>query len=142
MNKKMILSNTIFGIMWGFIYYFVISNSIIETIVSTLGVLILCTILEVVFKKRREKKASMMAISVDRVKVDKFIDAIGGQVNVTSVSHEVSRVKVFLEDVDLIDQDKLKALELDGAFLSGNQLQVTFGKQANRVAQHIKEQIK
>ena len=142
MNKNLILNNIISGIIFGVIYHLVISDSIAETIVYTLGFIILYTIVEVILKKRREKKASVAAISVDNAKVDKFIEAIGGPSNIVSASHEVSRVKVSLKDVDLIDQDQLKALELDGAFLSGNHLQVTFGKQAEGVAQKINEQIK
>jgi phosphotransferase system IIB component len=142
MNKNLILSSIMFGIIFGAIYHLIISDNITETIVYTLGFIILSTILEVILKKRREKKESVSAVSIDNAEVEKFIDAIGGQTNIASASHEVSRVKISLKDVDLINQDKLKALELDGAFLSGDQLQVTFGKQAEGVALQISEQIK
>lgn len=142
MNKNIILTNIIFGIIFGVIYYLVISDNITETIVYILGFVILSTVIGQTLKKRSEKKESTMAVSVDRAEVDKFINAIGGQANIASTSHEVSRVKVSLKDVDLIDQDKLKALELDGAFLSGDQLQVTFGKQAAGIAKQINEHIK
>lgn len=143
MKKNLILS-IIAGVIVGAIYHFFISANAntVETIVFTLGFIILSTIFEVVLKKRREKKESVAIVTVDSAEVDKFIDSMGGQANIASASHEVSRVKVSLKDVDLIDQDKLKALELDGAFLSGDQLQVTFGKQAKGVAQQINEQIR
>jgi phosphotransferase system IIB component len=51
-------------------------------------------------------------------------------------------VKVVIKDVDLIDQDKLKELALDGAYLAGSQLQITMGASSNDFARQISEATK
>jgi len=145
MNKNLTL-NIITGIIVGVIYHFFISDNadLIETLVFVLAFIALSTLFEVILKRRREKREStaITAVTADQAEVNKLIDGIGGQTNIISASYEVSRVKVSLKDADLIDQDKLKSLELEGAFLSGDQLQVTVGKQAESVAQQINERIK
>lgn len=141
MNKNLMLT-IITGIIVGAIYYFFVSANLVEATAFTLVFMILYASLEVILNQTRKKKALVAAVAVDLAEVWAFMEAIGGQSNIAFASHEVSRVKVSLKDVDLIDQAKLKALKLEGAFLSGEHLQVTFGKRAEGVAQQINEQIK
>ena len=143
MNKHLIL-NIITGIIVGAIYHFLISanGDIVETVIFTVLFIMFSIIIEVILRKRREKKEGVAVETVDASEVTAFIEAIGGHGNITVANHEASRVKVSLKDVDLIDQDELKVLKVEGAFLSGDHLQVTVGKRAESIAGQINEQIK
>jgi len=135
------ISNVISGIIFGLVYYFIFEDDLIETLLVTLGFIILSTLIEIVLVRMRKKRTSTEVVVADEGQVLDFVRAIGGSGNIESVSHEVSRVKVTLKDVDLIDQDQLNDLALEGAFLSGNQLQATFGKQAEYIAAKINEKL-
>ena len=140
--RRILISNILSGIIFGAIYYFFISEDITELVLVTLGFVALSMLLEIVLKKRKTKRGITEVTTVGDAEAAKFIDALGGRTNITSASHEASRVKVSLKDVDLINQEQLKSLELEGAFLSGDHLQVTVGKQAASMAQQINGQIK
>ena len=70
-----------------------------------------------------------------------FIEVIGGKDNIISAEASVSRVKITLKDVDKIDQSRLVQLNLEGVFLSGNQLQAGYGGNAGSMADMINEMV-
>ena len=99
-------------------------------------------IFDFISDRMKAKQTNVQVTTVDPTLVNAFIEAMGGTRNITSTESEASRVKVVLQDVDLVDQDKLKELALDGAYLAGNQLQVTMGASSSDFSRQINEAIK
>ena len=71
-----------------------------------------------------------------------LIEALGGNDNIETASHDGNRVAIHTKDVDLIDQEKLEELSLDGAVLTGNQLKISIGPSSEDFARLTIENIK
>jgi len=95
------------------------------------------------FFKHKSQKANLAANNtpISSELITEFVAALGGQANIVSVDSEVSRVKIELHSPDELDAEKIKRLELDGVFVTGNIVQATFGDQANAIAARIHELI-
>lgn len=142
MGKRMIV-HVICAVILAVAYYLFFDDAVIEhALLFAVVYLGISAMLDFMSDRMKAKKRTAQVATVDLARVKAFIEAIGGAENVTSTDSEVSRVKVVLQDVDLIDQDKLKALALDGAYLAGNQLQVTIGANSSEFSRQIQEAIK
>jgi len=90
--------------------------------------------LNLVFDKFRDRRRAKQTIARDgfESKADselnrKLIEALGGNDNIETASHDGNRVTIKMKDVNLIDQVKIEELSLDGAVLTDNQLKVSIG---------------
>ena len=141
MNKR-ILINVICAVIFSFGYYFMIDDvQIGQAIVFGFIYLGLSVIIDFISARIRAKKNNAQTTTVDQELVMSFIETLGGAKNIISTSSESNRLKVVIQDVDLINQEKLKELALDGAYLSGNQLQVKIGPGSNDFSQKIEKLI-
>ena len=141
MGKRMIY-HIVFAVILAFAYYaFFADAEMIDGIVFAIIYLVFSILFDFILEKIRSKRNKAGVTTASHSKVEAFIAAIGGAKNITSADSESSRVKVLIEDVDLIDQDKLKELALDGAYLAGNQLQVTMGTSSDDFVRQIREAI-
>jgi len=139
--SKRIIFHIIAGIIGAIIYYmFFDGTTLVQAFLFILVYVGFSLLFDFVIEKRRAKLDQATA-TVDHEKVKAFIEAVGGAKNISSTDHESSRLKIVINEVDLIDKEKLKALALDGAYLSGDQLQVTIGANSSDFSRQIKEAI-
>jgi len=139
---KRIIFCVIGGIVGALIYYlFFDETTLTQTLIFLITYIVLSSLVDFALEKRREKQNQAVESTVDNEKVGALIEAIGGAKNIISTDYESSRVKIVLNDVDLLDQEKLKALDLSGSYLSGDQLQVTIGSNASDFSRQIAEAI-
>jgi len=139
--SKRIIFHIIAGIIGAIIYYmFFDGTTLVQAFLFILVYVGFSLLFDFVIEKRRAKLDQATA-TVDHEKVKAFIEAVGGAKNISSTDHESSRLNIVINEVDLIDKEKLKALALDGAYLSGDQLQVTIGANSSDFSRQIKEAI-
>jgi len=139
MGRKMIYHIVLAIILAAAYYIFSDDVAIIDLVILAMIYLIFSIIFDFIFDKIREKRNKTQIVHAASEQVEAFIEAVGGVGNIMQTDSEGSRVKVQIDDVDLIDQDKLKALSLDGAYLAGNQLQMTIGVSSDDFARQIRE---
>ncbi len=70
----------------------------------------------------------------DDVLASQIIAALGGQANVQSVEGCITRLRLFVNDGDQIDEARLKALGASGVIKRGKIAQVVMGTQSDRIA--------
>ena len=139
---KKIIFHLIFAIVGAFAYYLFFNDVLMnEAIVFAFVYFVSSTILGLILSKMKSNEKNQIT-TVNTEKVTAFIDAIGGIGNIIEASSASSRLKVVIKDSDLINQDKLTALELSGAYLAGNQLQITIGSNTDDFLHQIHEVMK
>lgn len=84
-------------------------------------------------KKQQETK-----VTVSDELVEKFLQLLGGKDNIISVSYEHSRLKVELNNINLIDVQEIKNLGASGIFIAGNKLQAIIGNNAYELEKALK----
>jgi len=142
MNKKMIY-HIISSLVLGIIYYLVVDGATITHVAIFVGTYALVSlVMHQLVKKRLTPVKKNEPILADAQQVTDFIQALGGVHNISSVDSESARIKVGIKDVDLINQEQLKALNFEGAFLSGAHLQVTVGPNSGDFSRQIGELIR
>lgn len=69
-----------------------------------------------------KKKQRYLAIS------EKLTELVGGKKNIQGVAHCATRLRIVLENNDIVDQQAIENLDLvKGVFVAGDQLQIIFG---------------
>ena len=71
-------------------------------------------------------------------KATKILEAIGGKNNIDGLDACITRLRLNLKDVSLVDKKTLKALGAAGTLITGNSVQVIFGTQAESIKDDIK----
>ena len=74
--------------------------------------------------------------------VNKLIKYLGGKDNMINAECNMSRFKVILKDVTLVDKDGIQKLGAKGIVEIDNQLKIIFGKDAKQLKECIKDIIK
>lgn len=125
----------IVGIFYMPLYYFLFRFAIRCFNLSTLG--------------QNVSKENLM-IDIDRFasntinvddKANSMIEALGGIGNIETLESCMSRLRVFVYDIDEIDGEKIQALGASGMFISGNSLQAIFGKISEQLKLKIEEKM-
>jgi|GEM_PF-2019248 len=143
MNQRMI-RHLINGVIFTAVYYFVGRDVGLEQ-AAVFGVLyfVISMFIERLMTNRQAKRvqnAQRNLGSLDEV-TEALVNAVGGKENIESVSSDVSRLKITLADVEQADQEALKTIATNGAYLSGNQLQIPLAVDAEQVASEIQGMI-
>ena len=69
-----------------------------------------------------------MAMSENRRIAEEVIEAVGGRENISSVAHCATRLRIMVNDKELIDQEKVEGIQkVKGAFFNSGQYQIIFG---------------
>ncbi len=74
--------------------------------------------------------------------VNKLIKYLGGKDNIINAECNMSRFKVILKDVSLVDKPAIQKLGAQGIVEIDNQLKIVFGKDAKQLKEYIKDIIK
>jgi len=78
----------------------------------------------------------------DDVLAEDVLEALGGRSNVESVEGCITRLRLFVEDPDSIDEARLKQLGAAGVIKRGKVAQVVMGTQSDRIAERINRLLK
>ncbi|MCI9279399.1 MAG: PTS transporter subunit EIIB [Bacilli bacterium] len=71
------------------------------------------------------------------VEANKLINYLGGKDNIINAECNMSRFKVILKDVSLVDKDSIQKLGAKGIVEIDNQLKIIFGKDARQLKKYI-----
>ncbi|WP_455661743.1 sucrose-specific PTS transporter subunit IIBC [Pradoshia sp.] len=67
-------------------------------------------------------------MSENRRIAEEVIEAVGGRENISSVAHCATRLRIMVNDKELIDQEKVEGIQkVKGAFFNSGQYQIIFG---------------
>jgi len=96
--------------------------------------------------QRGPKKTAATATAVkgdrDDILASNVLAALGGKENVQTVEGCITRLRLFLNDTDKIDEPRLKELGASGVIKRGKIAQVVLGTQSDRIAERIKKLLK
>lgn len=73
------------------------------------------------------------------VEANKLIHYLGGKDNIINAECNMSRFKVILKDVSVVDKDSIQKLGAKGIVEIDNQLKIIFGKDARQLKKYIDE---
>jgi len=96
-----------------------------------IGAPILVVILAFVFWPKKKK-----TVVVNNELINGIFECIKKE-NIQSVSSDISRVKIDVSDLDLVDFDKLKEIS-EGVFISGKSLKIMFKDSADNIVDNLK----
>lgn len=74
--------------------------------------------------------------------INKLIKYLGGKENIMNAECNMSRFKVILKDVSLVDKDGIQKLGAQGIVEVDNQIKIIFGKDAKQLKKYIKDIVK
>lgn len=72
-----------------------------------------------------------------RIEANKLITYLGGKDNIVSAEANMSRFKVILKDVSLVNKDAIEKLGAKGIVEIDNQLKIIFGPNAKELKRYI-----
>ena len=75
------------------------------------------------------------------IEANKLINYLGGKDNIVNAECNMSRFKVILKDVSIVDKDAITKLEAKGIVEIDNQLKSIFGKDAKELKRYIDQLI-
>src|SRR5215207_9500003 len=78
----------------------------------------------------------------DDVLAENVLEALGGRENVDSVEGCITRLRLFVDDPERINDDRLKELGASGVVKRGKVAQVVMGTQSDRIAERINRLLK
>jgi len=91
------------------------------------------------FRFKREKKSNIEHVVVDDVFIDLLIISLGGKDNIKNLSLDNGRVKFLVEDLELLNYDKIKEVSASGAFISGNNVKLLFKYDSELIVKTLNE---
>ncbi len=75
------------------------------------------------------------------IEANKLINYLGGKDNIVNAECNMSRFKVILKDVSIVDKDAITKLGAKGIVEIDNQLKIIFGKDAKELKRYIDQLI-
>jgi len=72
-----------------------------------------------------------------KIEANKLIGYLGGKDNIVSAECNISRFKVILKDISLVNKDAIEKLGAKGIVEIDNQLKIIFGKDARELKKYI-----
>lgn len=73
------------------------------------------------------------------IEANKLIGYLGGKDNIINAECNMSRFKVILKDISVVDKDAIERLGAKGIVEIDNQLKIIFGKDAKQLKRYIDE---
>lgn len=73
------------------------------------------------------------------IKENKLIEYLGGKDNIINAECNLSRFKVILRDVEIVNKDAIQRLGAKGIVEIDNQLKIIFDKNAKQLKKYIDE---
>ncbi|GHO55632.1 N-acetylglucosamine-specific PTS transporter subunit IIBC [Ktedonobacter robiniae] len=141
------------GLIYGVVYYFIFSFCIKRFNLGTPGRGEESTGLSADWilpeSQRGPKPGTVAAATTTTAEEDKdtvlarnVVDALGGKENIQSVEGCITRLRLFINEPDSIDEPRLKSLGASGVVKRGKVVQVVMGTQSDRIAARMGRIIK
>ena len=73
------------------------------------------------------------------IKINKLIEYLGGKDNILDVQTNLSRLKVTVRDVNIVNKDGIQKLGAKGIVEIDNQLKIIYGPNAKQLKKYIKD---
>ena len=73
------------------------------------------------------------------IEANKLINYLGGKDNIINAECNMSRFKVILKDISIVDKDAIEKLGAKGIVEIDNQLKIIFGSDAKQLKRYIDE---
>ena len=102
-----------------------------ETAITYIAIAIILTIIVLVVLKINRKDFNIEA--------NKLITYLGGKDNIINAECNMSRFKVILKDVSIVDKDGIQKLGAKGIVEIDNQLKIIYGKDARVLKKYISQ---
>lgn len=106
-------------------------------LIAIVIVVILAYIFIKSMKNKGPKKITEADIPVD---IKQIMEAVGGKSNIKETTATSSKVTFFINNDDLVDVDKLKALGASGIVQTTNKVTAILGKYSKEISRVINEQ--
>lgn len=75
------------------------------------------------------------------IDIEKFIVLLGGKENIINTSSSINSIKVFLNDVEKVNQDEIKKLGAKGTILSEGCITCLFGDFSQELSKEMNEKL-
>lgn len=86
---------------------------------------------------------SLIVVKLNRknftIEINKLVQYLGGKNNILDTEVNVSRLKVTLKDVTMVDKEGIQRLGAQGIVEIDNQLKIVFGPNAKALKKYISE---
>ena len=102
-----------------------------ETVITYIAIALILTIIVLVVLKINRKDFNIEA--------NKLITYLGGKDNIVNAECNMSRFKVILKDISIVDKDGIQKLGAKGIVEIDNQLKIIFGKDARVLKKYISQ---
>ncbi len=103
--------------------------------------IVIVVILAYIFIKSMKNKGSKKITEADiPVDIKQIMEAVGGKSNIKETTATSSKVTFFINNDDLVDVDKLKALGASGIVQTTNKVTAILGKYSKEISRVINEQ--
>ena len=114
-----------------------INPGVLIAIIAAGVVVILLIALCLYLKKFKGKK-----VVIDDEYINELIGAFGGKENIKQVKTENGgRVAIEVNDLDLVNNDKIKELATSGVFITGNVVKTLYREDSQLVTKAIEERV-
>ncbi|MBQ9448557.1 MAG: hypothetical protein IJU60_01620 [Acholeplasmatales bacterium] len=110
--------------------YIIIACVAAVVAVAAIVIIFLCV------KKKREPK-----IIVDETFVNNLVEYLGDIKNVKEVNVDNGRLKIEVNDLDLVKLDEIKSLALNGIFVTGNVIKILFKYDSETIKKAINSRL-
>ena len=74
-----------------------------------------------------------------KLELNKLVELLGGKDNIIDTEMEMSRFKVTLKDVSIVNKDAIQKLGAKGIVEIDNQLKIIFSKDAKKLLKYIED---
>ena len=112
-------------------YSIILIGDMMNTYVEYILIILALVIISLVVMKLMKKDFS--------VEANKLIGYLGGKDNIINAECNMSRFKVILKDVSIVDKESIQKLGAKGIVEIDNQLKIIFGKDARALKKYIDE---
>ncbi|MFD2180431.1 PTS glucose transporter subunit IIBC [Veronia pacifica] len=127
-NADKMFELVLFGLGYAVVYYIVFRVVIAAMDLKTPG-------------REDEEKSEVGAVSESEMAKD-LVMAFGGKQNITALDACITRLRVSVDSVDKVDQDRLKKLGAAGVVVAGGGVQAIFGTKSDNLKSDMDEWIR
>ena len=103
--------------------------------------LIVYSFVRVILNKKKQGEEQQKIIDSQEKDLEQraiFYEAFGGEGNVASLANEMNRIIVTVEDIELVNTERLQELGSTGILLAGNTVKCGFGDRAKYIYELMK----
>ena len=109
--------------------------------VLPIAALIVYSLVRSILNKKKQGEEQQKIINGQEKDLEQraiFYEAFGGEDNVISIENEMNRIIVGVEDITLVNAERLKELGATGVLLAGNTVKCGFGDRAKYIYELMK----